>query len=210
MVLELLGLAAIPTAVGVGEAVHQQHIEDEARAAPFNLVVYCAEKSRKRSSVDGASVCVRDNKLFLKSKDQSWSETPSSTLPFRGFFRNFPERNGRTMGLVGTVPSESERPKLNWIYVDSKTLEVKYGPRVLAREGLYGPWDWTEDEEGLMLEGWEGFVAVEENEDDEESWAIYFDRYDDRLKGKVKGKRVLTCSLERKLVVEESDSLEKR
>ena len=94
---------------------------------------------------------------------------------------------------------------LNWIYVDNTTLELKYGNRTASIQHIVGEWDWTKDEAGLTLEGWEGFVAVEEEEKDGLRWALYFDRNDDRLgNGKrVQGRKVLECSLERRLLSEE-------
>ena len=67
-------------------------------------------------------------------------------------------------------------PILNWIYVDPKTYQIKYGtrPQVDEAQGMPGPWDvtagiGTDKGTGLlgggrrmMFEGWEGFVAVEE------------------------------------------------
>ncbi len=52
-----------------------------------------------------------------------------------------------------------------------------------------------------MLEDEERLVAVEEKRDE---WAVYWDREDDRLKaqGIGKEKRVLRCSLERRVVEE--------
>lgn len=109
-----------------------------------------------------------------------------------------------TRGLVSTISVDP--PLLNWIYVDKNTLELKYGNRTQSREHIVGPWDWTEDEAGLTLEDWEGFVAVEEKDGE---WAIYFDRDDNSLKGRAKGKRVLPCSLERRLLPVEEQGKEK-
>lgn len=67
-------------------------------------------------------------------------------------------------------------PMLNWVYVDPRTHEVKYGTRAEVEEagGIGGPWDvtagvGTDRGTGLMgggrrmmFEGWEGFVGVEE------------------------------------------------
>ena len=94
---------------------------------------------------------------------------------------------------------------LNWIYVDNTTLELKYGNRTASIQHIVGEWDWTEDEAGLTLEGWEGFVAVEEEEKDGLRWALYFDRDDDKLgKGKrVQWREVLECCLERRVLSEE-------
>jgi hypothetical protein len=125
------------------------------------------------------------------------------------------------LGLVSTIPpdtttssqsntkskskSKNTKPKLNWVYADKDTRELKYGPRVEAREHVVGPWDWTEDDEqGLILDGEESLVAVEEQKGGF-GWAVYWDKEDDRLKGFEAGEkhRVLRCSLERRLVDEE-------
>ncbi len=132
--------------------------------------------------------------------------------PFIGFYIMYPdeERNPPERGLVSTISVDP--PMLNWIYVDKDSLELKYGNRTASIQHMVGPWDWTEDEVGLTLDGWEGFVAVEEDEDEESGlkWALYFDRCDDRLgKGKrVNRKRVLECSLERRVFSTEQQEQE--
>ena len=70
---------------------------------------------------------------------------------------------------------------MNWIYVDQSTYEVKYGVRADSQPNLTGPFDCTKQDRRLLFEGWEGFVAVEEGDE----WAVYFDRDDNGLKGKV-------------------------
>lgn len=99
------------------------------------------------------------------------------------------------------TPAQTPKPKLNWIYADERTGELKYGPRAEAKTHAVVHWDWTEDEQGLTFKDEECLVAVEEKRD---TWAIYWDREDDRLKGHGIGnqKRVLRCSLERRLVEE--------
>lgn len=47
----------------------------------------------------------------------------------------------------------------------------------------------------MMFEGWEGFLAVEEKAG---TWALYFDREDDGLKGKVFKKRTVEVELSKK------------
>lgn len=128
------------------------------------------------------------------------------------------------LGLVSTVPPSSPsspessapstpspvppkaasrpaKPKLNWVYAHSRTRELRYGPRAEAKKHKVGPWDWTEDEQGLTLDDEECLVAVEE-ERGGYGWAVYWDREDDCLKELEVGrdKRVLRCSLERRLV----------
>lgn len=106
--------------------------------------------------------------------------------------------------------SRAEKPKLNWIYADKDTRELRYGPRAEARKHVIGPWDWTEDDEqGLTLNDEECLVAVEEEEGGY-GWAVYWDEDDDRLKerGIAKKHRVLRCSLERRLVDESKRKFE--
>jgi hypothetical protein len=92
------------------------------------------------------------------------------------------------------------------VYLDRNTYEIRYGSRQDCQGHILGPWNWTDDEQGVTLEGWEGFVAVEEIrglDGGRSIWALYFDRNDDGLKGKADGKRVLQVSLERKLMEDE-------
>jgi hypothetical protein len=48
-----------------------------------------------------------------------------------------------------------------------------------------------------MLEGWEGFVALEESEG---TWVVCYDREDNHLRSVRGRRRVLECSLERKVL----------
>jgi hypothetical protein len=152
----------------------------------------------------------KDAETQLPAEGPDGEEAPH---PFTGFYLPFPPEDlphrpipyTPVLGLVSTVPesesSESSKPKLNWIYADRSTREVRYGPRAEAKKHTVGSWDWTEDEQGLTLEGEECLVAVEENSGGY-GWAVYWDRDDDALKvmGVGKEKRVLRCSLERRLV----------
>ncbi|KAK7425958.1 hypothetical protein QQZ08_007540 [Neonectria magnoliae] len=118
-----------------------------------------------------------------------------SQHPFAGYFLPFPDQDwGRKgEGLVSTISDEP--PQLNWIYVDQDTYEVKYGLRVDAEDHLVGPWDCTKIDRRITLEGWEGFMAVQ---DDEGSWALYFDQDDDGLEGKTSNENILEIELTRK------------
>jgi hypothetical protein len=88
---------------------------------------------------------------------------------------------------------------LGWIYVDKRTLELKYGNRTQSREHHVGPWDWTEDEVGLTIENLERFVVVEEAPGE---WAVYYDRKNNSLRHLVPDRRVIQISLERNLLEE--------
>jgi hypothetical protein len=93
---------------------------------------------------------------------------------------------------------------LNWIFVNRDTQVLEYGSRTQSLPNIAGPWDWTEDEQWLTLEEKEGFVAVEEEDG---SWAVYFDREGDwsglPAEGKlldIQLKRQLLCGMESKYV----------
>jgi hypothetical protein len=153
-----------------------------------------------------------DTNLPTSSSDSESENTPH---PFTGFYLPFPPEDlphrpipyTPILGLVSTVPaiehvkSSPSKPKLNWIYADHETRELKYGPRSEAKKHTVGSWDWTEDEQGLTLDDEECLVAVEE-ESGGYGWAVYWDREDDCLKGMGLGeeRRVLRCSLERRVL----------
>lgn len=81
---------------------------------------------------------------------------------------------------------------MNWIYVDKETYEVKYGVKADAHPNITGPFDITRQDKRLTLEQWEGFVAVKEEEGENAGmWALYYDKDDDGLKGKLGGKRTV-------------------
>lgn len=112
--------------------------------------------------------------------------------PFAGYFLPYPD--SQYEGVVSTICEEP--PILNWMYVDKDTYEVKYGLRVEAQPHITGPFDCTAQDRRMTLEGWEGFVAVEEYP---RIWALYFDRDDDGLRSKVPlGTRVLEIELTRR------------
>jgi len=232
MVFEILALAGIPTAIATTEGVRmhsenqrekkqlKKEVDEQYRMADFHIKVYSGSQSRKRDQVDGSIVVLRDGKLYL-TRPNPETEGPLPLKgndrpdhPFTGFYLDFQptkspnshdmfERLNKPASFRGLVSTISEiPPTLNWIYVHSGTYEVCYGSRAEAAGHILGPWDWTDDEVGLTLEGWEGFVAVEEGRD---RWKVYYDRDENKLKNKVSGRRVLECSLERKVIEEEDE-----
>ena len=80
------------------------------------------------------------------------------------------------------------------MYVDTDTYEVKYGVRKDAQPNLTVPFDCTKYDRRLTLEGWEGFVAVQEAEG---VWGLYFDKDQDVLFAKAGDKPVLQVQLAR-------------
>ena len=95
---------------------------------------------------------------------------------------------------------------LNWVYVDRETQEVRYGTKSVATDNLTGPWDCTQVDRRMTFEGSEGFVIVQEDEE-EDLWALYFDKHDNGLsnpgligdvEGRGKRSRMLEVQISRK------------
>ncbi|KAI3339732.1 hypothetical protein F4824DRAFT_487686 [Ustulina deusta] len=195
----LLALTICPAMLGTQEAIRQSQSKDkreEHRARRCNLVVSCVKQSIRSRDINGRLVVLKDNKLWITtapitSHDDD-SETFDNGYPFSGYFLPYPDT--KYEGLVSTISDDP--PMLNWIYVDKDTYEVKYGLRTDAQPHFTGPFDCTRQDRRMTLEGWEGFVAVE---DYPGMWALYFDRDDDGLVTKVPmGTRVLEVELTRR------------
>ncbi|KAI0546616.1 hypothetical protein F4679DRAFT_575303 [Xylaria curta] len=195
----LLALTICPALLGTQEAIRQSQSKnkrEEHRARRCNLVVSCVKQSIRSRDIDGKLIVLKDNKLWITTTPPaSHDEDPEPTddgYPFSGYFLPYPGTSYE--GLVSTISDDP--PMLNWIYVDKDTYEVKYGLRTDAQENLTGPFDCTRQDRRMTLEGWEGFVAVE---DYPGVWALYFDRDDDGLVTKVPmGTRVLEVELTRR------------
>ncbi|KAL1640625.1 hypothetical protein SLS58_006821 [Diplodia intermedia] len=212
-------ITGIPVTTGVAEGVHHQKEQNkeaanETRMVKFYIDVFCDAKSSKRGELDGGVIVLHKERVYVCPKDAD-TGTPAPPKPgappphpFTGFYIMYPDddRDPRERGLVTTIPTEP--PTLNWLYADKDALFVTHGNRTQSIAHVVGPWDWTDDEQGVTLEGWEGFVAVELDEAaavDGLRWQLYYDRWDDRLgRGeKVGGRRVLPVSLERRVLPEE-------
>jgi hypothetical protein len=126
--------------------------------------------------------------LYIKSDIND-----ASLHPFAGYFLPYPDSNYE--GVVSTITDIA--PVMNWIYVDRDTYEVKYGVRVDAQPNITGPFDCTRQDRRLTLEQWEGFMAVREDTGEYAGmWALYYDKDDDGLKGKLGvGRTVLEVEL---------------
>ncbi|KAI0534175.1 hypothetical protein GGR58DRAFT_516336 [Xylaria digitata] len=195
----LLALTICPALLGTQEAIRQSQSKnkrEEHRARRCNLVVSCVKQSIRSRDIDGRLVVLKDNKLWITTSSPAphdeESEDTDEGYPFSGYFLPYPDT--KYEGLVSTISDDP--PMLNWIYVDRNTYEVKYGLRTDAQAHLTGPFDCTRQDRRMTLEGWEGFVAVE---DYPGMWALYFDRDDDGLVTKVPmGTRVLEVELTRR------------
>ncbi|ORY13920.1 hypothetical protein BCR34DRAFT_480195 [Clohesyomyces aquaticus] len=210
-------VTAIPVVTGVAEGVSYQKQQNEeaaneTRMIKFNINISCDGDHEYVDEVDKGILVLRHNKVWIVLRDKDNKPIPpeDNVKPplhaFAGFYIQYPDddRFPAERGLVSTISDDP--PMLNWIYVDRSTYELRYGNRSGSIEHIVGEWDWTEDEGAVTLEGWEGFVAVDEGDGDGTEWgkeglrwAVYFDRDDNALKGKVGKKSVLEIIMERKL-----------
>ncbi|KAJ7264786.1 hypothetical protein C8J57DRAFT_1713509 [Mycena rebaudengoi] len=164
--------------------------KDDPRLAKFSLRA-AADGAR---DVDGKIVVLRNGKLYLDDSDPAHRTFPDGH-PFSGFYIEYPVGQ-KPLGLVSTISKDP--PELNWIYADSDTLELKYGNKTASQNHIPGPWDWTDDQAALLLDDWEGFVALEETQG---VWVLHYDKDDDhlmRVRGKVR--RVVEVGLERRIL----------
>ncbi|OAP65082.1 hypothetical protein AYL99_01054 [Fonsecaea erecta] len=211
----VIALITCPAMLATAEAIRQGQAKDrreEHRARRCNLVATCVKASSRSQEIDGRRIILRDQKLYVDNPstkpsgigtddeinvddgdcERENADKKPCHHPFSGYFLPYPETTYE--GLVSTISDIP--PMLNWIYVDKDTYEVKYGIRVDAQPHVTGPWDCTRQDRRVTLEGWEGFVVVEEEPG---LWALYFDREDDGLRAKVpQGKRVLEVELWRR------------
>ncbi|KAJ7718660.1 hypothetical protein B0H16DRAFT_1608900 [Mycena metata] len=170
--------------------------KDDPRLAKFSLKVSCEDPGPLRKQVDGTIVVLRNKKLYLDDSDPA-HRTFEDGHPFSGFFIDYPVGK-KELGLVSTISKDP--PELNWIYADANTLELKYGNKTASQDHIPGPWDWTDDQTALTLDGWEGFVAAEE-EPGSGVWVVHYDRDDDHLR-RVRGSKdgVVEIGLERRIL----------
>ncbi|KAF2668617.1 hypothetical protein BT63DRAFT_414600 [Microthyrium microscopicum] len=209
-------IVGIPVVTGVAQGVQQQKqanadAANQDRMIKFYMDVFCAADSKFKDEVHGTMIVLKHDKVWLAPKDpETLLPLPLKDAPaphaFAGFYIQYPDddRSPAQLGMVSTISVDP--PMLNWIYVDKNTFELRYGNRSQSIEHLVGPWDWTEDEVGVTLDGWEGFVVVEEEEkEDGLKWALYYDQWDDDFGNgrKVGGRNRLQCSLERRVLPDE-------
>ncbi|KAI1014808.1 hypothetical protein LB503_003531 [Fusarium chuoi] len=195
----LLALTVCPAMLGTQEAIRQSQAKtkrEEHRGRRCNLVVSCVKPSIRSRDINNKLVVLKDSKLYIANEHPLYNHDPKNNVSkgyaFSGYFLPFPDTEYE--GLATTISDDP--PFLNWIYIDKKTYEVKYGVRADTEGHITGPFDCTKQDRRMTCEGWEGFCAVEELPG---IWALYYDRDDDGLKSKVAmGTRVLEVELTRR------------
>ncbi|TVY58912.1 hypothetical protein LSUE1_G007987, partial [Lachnellula suecica] len=191
MLSMILAITTCPALLATQEAIRQGQTKDrreDHRARRSNLIVSCVDSAEEAREIDRRQVALRNNKLYIKCNPND-----ASLHAFAGYFLPYPDSPYE--GIVSTIIDVA--PIMNWIYVDRETYQVKYGPRPDAQPNITGPFDCTRQDRRLTLDAWEGFVAVKvEDGKDTGMWALYYDRDDDGMKGKLgEGKIVLQVEL---------------
>lgn len=117
-----------------------------------------------------ASLHSHPRQLYV-SASGSCDSPKRTSHPFNGYYLPYPgsKWGKKGEGLVSTI---NEQRHLNWIFVDHDTHEVRYGIRADAQGNFVGPYNCTKMGKRLTLDGWEGFMAVNEGSG---IWALYFD-----------------------------------
>ena len=198
--LGLLAIVGIPTTSGLVTIVDsrrrsQSASGEEQQLRKFNLRCFCVPNTPSARRINNGTVTLQNSKLYIAPQDEK-----INAHLFEGFYLPYPGSDRplpRPRGLVSTISNEP--PVLNWIYVDRKTRELKYGNRTQSKENIIGSWGWDAGTEegpgGLILEGYEAAVAIRTSED---VWEIRWE--DERGEVFVADKEVVKVSLERKML----------
>ncbi|KAH7374620.1 hypothetical protein B0T11DRAFT_2020 [Plectosphaerella cucumerina] len=187
MVLGLLVIGAIPTVIGVAEAISAQKQSNEANKEKikFSLGISVTING-VNAEADGI---LTDGKLFLNHP-----ESQVEGFKFDGWYFMYPG-DEKIMGLVTMTCADP--PAMGWMFVDADTRAVRYGARKDTIDNIVGPWHWTPNEEYLTLRGGgEGFIAV--REEDGPRWYVCWDP-DGMLRAQIEPERQAVVVLRRQL-----------
>ncbi|KAH8649118.1 hypothetical protein BX600DRAFT_474574 [Xylariales sp. PMI_506] len=186
--LGLLVINAIPTVIGVAEAIDAQKKQNQQAKERIKFNLTAKFSTSASSPVQEATVVLKDNKLYLDHPDH-----PVSGFKFNGFYFGYPGPENH-QGLVSMASTDP--PSLHWIYAHKDTGELRHGPRGDTVGHTIGPFNWSVDEEWLVLENTPVFLAVE---GEDGAWSIYYDRDGTLRKQDLASRRVIDISLHREL-----------
>ncbi|KAK8096892.1 uncharacterized protein PG998_005117 [Apiospora kogelbergensis] len=186
--LGLLIIGSIPTVIGVAEAIDAQKKQNQQAKERIKFHLTAKFSIDGKSPVQQATVVFSNDKLYLDHPAH-----PVTGYKFNGFYFGYPGPENH-QGLVSMASDDP--PALHWIYASNETKALRHGPRKDTTDQIIGPWNWSEDEEWLVLEGSPYFLAVEE--DDGSGWALYYDQAGD-LKQALAPRRMAVISLHREL-----------
>lgn len=210
MVIGLLVIGAIPTVIGVAEAISAQKQSNEANKEKIKfglgITVTINGVSAEAQGIltDGKvsplsagrpSPTRRGRGLTLRVQlFLDHPESPVEGFKFDGWYFMYPG-DEQIMGLVSMTCADP--PALGWAFVDADTRAMRYGARKDTVDHIVGPWHWTPNEEYLTLRGGgEGFIAVREEEGSR--WYVCWDP-DGMLREQVGPERHAPVALRRQL-----------
>ncbi|WVO17611.1 hypothetical protein L204_105308 [Cryptococcus depauperatus] len=188
MVFGIITATAIcPAIVATTQAIEQGQKGNRKagnKGQDLGLFIRFGHAHPYREKLEGARIVLKDGKLYVEHAD---SHFPSGSIcPFFGKFLPVPQYQEAwaRVGHKGDafITRRVDDVTFDRVYVDAQTHELRYGTIEDATRNFCGPWDCTEIENRLLFEGWEGFVVVQEDAE-QDLWAIYFDRMDDGLTG---------------------------
>ncbi|ORY58405.1 uncharacterized protein BCR38DRAFT_447200 [Pseudomassariella vexata] len=167
--LGLLVIGSIPTVIGVAEAIDGQKKQNQQAKDRIKFNITTLLSADGESPPQQATVVFKEGKLWLDHPAH-----PVSGYKFNGFYFGYPGENP-IQGMVSMACDNP--PALHWIFVDKDTGALRHGSRSDSAGHIVGPWNWTEDEQFVALEGTPAFLAVE-NEDG--AWQVHFDKTGER------------------------------
>ncbi|KAK6083848.1 hypothetical protein SCUP515_01544 [Seiridium cupressi] len=185
--LGLLVIDAIPTVIGVAEAIDAQKKQNQQAKERIKFYMTAGFAVNPKVGIQTANVVFKDNKLCLDHPAH-----PVSGYRFNGFYFPYPSEE-KHQGLVSMASDDP--PALHWIYAHKDTGELRHGPRGETVGHIIGPWNWSENEEWLVLEETPYFFAVEGKDGE---WSIYHDKTK-TLKERLAPLKVVDISLHREL-----------
>jgi hypothetical protein len=212
MVLGLLVIGAIPTVIGVAEAISAQKQSNEANKEKikFSLGISVTING-VNAEADGILTDGKVSWHILPHEREDRHERTAADTPRLQLFLNHPESqvegfkfdgwyfmypgDEKIMGLVTMTCADP--PAMGWMFVDADTRAVRYGARKDTIDNIVGPWHWTPNEEYLTLRGGgEGFIAV--REEDGPRWYVCWDP-DGMLRAQIEPERQAVVVLRRQL-----------
>ncbi|KLU85218.1 hypothetical protein MAPG_04248 [Magnaporthiopsis poae ATCC 64411] len=180
----LLAIGAIPTTIGVGQAISAQKKQNAAQKeqAKFHLTAKLSLGGRPPME---AMIVLKDNKLWIDHQD-----SPVEGHKFTGYYFTYPSEE-QHKGVVTTIAIDP--PMLNWVYVDKDTATLRYGGRKDTLGHVIGPWWWSDDETYLTLRGSaDGFVAEEDPES--KKWFLRYSGLPQQQQQQQSGDRDRVCA----------------
>jgi hypothetical protein len=203
MVIGLFLITAIPTVTGLAQAIsaqkeQKQREKDAERMLKFHIDVTCDARAPKVKEIDKHRLVLKDDRVWLGPVE---AQKPCSAgYVVQAFYIEYPdnERDPIPLGLVSQVADNP--PLMNWIYVDKHTMELRYGNKTASIAHHVGPWDWTEDKEGIIFDKEDAlFMAVLHPA--KKKWQLYYDIDGDDLQHYVpQGRQKLQIMLRRILI----------